>query len=123
MSGLPAQKGPAKLVATDAAGNTKTETFTLDIDATAPLVSIVSPAEGAALSGSETIAIESSDAGGGPVWVDVSLGGTPLGSLGGGKQVLSVNTAELLPGPHSLVVTATDQAGNQSVAKRGVLVE
>ncbi|GMV12015.1 MAG: hypothetical protein HS104_38790 [Polyangiaceae bacterium] len=123
MAGLPAQKGAAKLVATDAAGNTKTESFTLDIDATAPLVSIVSPAEGAALAGVATIIIESSDAGGGPVWVDVSLGGTPLGSLGGGKQVLSVNTAELLPGAHPLVVTATDQAGNQSVAQRSVTVE
>ncbi len=123
MQGLPEQEGPAKLVAIDAAGNEKTETFTLNVDGTPPLVSIVSPAEGATLGGAATLAIDSSDPGDGPVWVEVSLGGTPLGSLSGGKQTLAVNTAEVLPGPQELVVTATDQAGNVSVVKRAVVVK
>lgn len=123
MHDLPATQGSAKLVAIDAAGNTKTETFTLDVDGKPPAVSIVSPAAGATLGGAVALVVDSSDDGGGPVWVEVSLGGTPVGNLSGGKQTLTVNTADVLPGPRELVVTATDRAGNESVAKRNFVVQ
>lgn len=122
MKDLPAQVWPAKIVATDAAGNSKTESFTLNVDGAPPLVTILSPSEGATLSGTATVSIESNDPGDGPVWVEVTLGGTPVGNLTGGKQALTLSTADQLPGPKQLVVRATDQAGNERVVERSVFV-
>lgn len=123
MKELAPGKGTAQIVATDAAGNTRVETFVLDVDGTPPLVTILSPGEGEALGAAASLSVESSDPGGGPVWVEVTLGGTPMGNLTGGKQTLSLNAGELLPGKKQLVVKATDQAGNESVAERSVVVD
>jgi hypothetical protein len=120
MEELAPGKGTAQIVAEDAAGNTKTETFVLDVDGTPPLVSILAPNEGDSLGSTAVLSIESSDPGGGPVWVEVTLGGTPMGNLTGGKQTLTFGSIQVLPGPKQLVVKATDQAGNESVVERSV---
>jgi hypothetical protein len=122
-SELPPSEGSATLTALDAAGNSATETFSLVIDATPPAVAILSPLPDATLSGSARIEVSAGDAGGGPVWIDVALGGTPVGSASGPRAELTVDLAEFVAGPTTLTATAVDRAGNTSEAEISVVIE
>lgn len=112
-SALPLGANTAEIRAYDAAGNVATQPFELILDADPPVATIQSPAAGASLSGAFTIQLVATDPGDGPVWVDLSLGGTPLGSVPGPYVDLSVDTAELTPGPSTLVAVPVDAAGNR----------
>ncbi|MEZ4403199.1 MAG: Ig-like domain-containing protein [Kofleriaceae bacterium] len=90
------------VTATDRAGNaapTVTRTFT--VDNTPPAISLTAPAEGSFVRGVQTLSFAATDANPG-VTVTATLDGTPLAS---GQTV----SAE---GAHTVVVNATDAAGN-----------
>lgn len=123
MSGLAQGKGQAAIIATDAAGNTASEPFTLNIDGDPPAVSIASPIAGAKLSGKVAVAINASDPGGGPVFIELSLGGAPAGNAAGPTASLSLSTSDFAAGPAKLVAVARDQAGNESTASVDVVIE
>lgn len=115
--------GPATIIATDAAGNVTTETFTLDIDAEPPTVSITAPGPGATVTGEVEVTIEASDPGGGPVFIELSLGGAPVGNAAGPNAALGLITSDFVAGPAKLVAVARDHAGNQSTTSIDVIVE
>jgi hypothetical protein len=123
MSELPAVEGKAVLTATDAAGNAATKSFDLVIDGEPPIVAITSPAEGATLTGTISVTVTASDPGDGPVWLELSLGGTPIATGTGPAATFAIDTTEFAPGPALLVATATDRAGNQTVAKRSIAIQ
>jgi hypothetical protein len=123
MAELPAVEDEATIKAVDAAGNSVSETFTLVIDGAPPLVAITSPAEGATASGKLSVTISASDAGDGPVWIELSLGGTPVANGTGPSATLSIDTTEFAPGPTQLTAIATDRAGNQSTISRSIVIQ
>jgi hypothetical protein len=123
MAALPHGPGQAAIVATDAAGNSAVESFELLIDGEPPSVAITAPAEGASLSGVISVQLSASDPGGGPVWLELSLGGTPIGTATGPTATLKLDTSELVPGPATLVATASDQAGNLATITRAIVIE
>ncbi len=123
MSALPAIAGQAAIVATDAAGNSVVETFQLVIDGEPPNVAITSPAEGSTVSGTLTVDLTAGDPGGGPVWVDLLVNATPVATATAPQATLSIDTAELVPGPATLTAVARDQAGNQTTVSRQITIE
>jgi thermitase len=110
--------GPATLtaVAFDAAGNSRVSSgvaVTIANDRTAPVLAITSPANGAILSGQVTIATTASDNNGAAgitqrLYIDGALKSTAT------ARPLSIrwNTKPEKAGVHTIMVTATDRAGN-----------
>lgn len=123
MAKLPAGEDDAVITAIDAAGNSVSETVTLVIDGEPPVVAITSPAEGASVSGVLTVELSASDSGGGPVWLELALGGTPVATATGPSASLAVDTGELVSGPTTLTATAIDRAGNQSTTTRSIVIQ
>jgi alpha-tubulin suppressor-like RCC1 family protein/chitodextrinase len=109
-------------VARDAAGNSKTSisvTVTVNnvaSDTTAPTVSITSPANGATVANSITVAVSASD-NVGVVGVQFKVDGTNLGAedLSAPYQ-LTFDTTIVSNGSHALTAIARDAAGNTKTA-------
>jgi hypothetical protein len=57
------------------------------------------------------------------VWLDLSLGGTPVATATGPTATLTIDTADFAPGPTQLLATAIDRAGNQSTASRSIVIQ
>jgi hypothetical protein len=123
MQALAPGKGPATITATDAAGNVSSESFILDIDAEPPTVSITAPGAGATVTGDVEVTIEASDPGGGPVFIELRLGGAPVGSAAGPSAALGFSTSDFVAGPAKLSAIARDHAGNETVTSVDVIVE
>ncbi|MDR3578684.1 MAG: Ig-like domain-containing protein [Oryzomonas sp.] len=107
-------------VASDQAGNTTTDTRTITLDETAPQITIAQPADNSAtnvspltVSGSvnKTASVNVAVNGGS------SLAATPQDNNGFTVQV------PLAAGTNTITITATDQAGNFTTAKRTVLYD
>lgn len=115
---VPLAEGPHELTArgTDAAGNTSppSAAVTLVVDTTAPAVPVVTtPADGS-VTGDTTPDLGGTAEPGATVTVEVD--GAPLGTTtadGTGAWTLPLPTP-LADGPHEVVATATDAAGNTS---------
>ncbi len=91
-----------RVVATDAAGNTSTETRTFTIDKTAPSISLTGATDGALVKTDVTPVFSATDLH--LHGVAATLNGTPFTS----------GTAVTAEGDYTLVVTATDNCGNSS---------
>ncbi len=120
VTGLTEGHHRAQLTATDRAGNTATATVDFRVDTTPPTVAFSTPADGATVS-SSTVAVQwlVTDAGSGLSSVTISLdGGTAQGVTPGGTQAYS----GLADGPHTVVIKATDAAGNVRTTSLGFTV-
>ncbi|WP_291983732.1 Ig-like domain-containing protein [Luteitalea sp.] len=105
------------VVATDAAGNTSTQSVTVNRDATPPVVAITSPANGAVVRGPlVAVAGTASDAGGS---VTVIVNGEPVVVSGGAFST----TVPSPQGPLTITVVASDSAGNSATATATVTVD
>jgi hypothetical protein len=123
-SQLPEGHSEATMTAYDAAGNSTDTSFTLTIDSIPPDVQITSPAANTTVSGPFQVNLSATDPGDGPVWIEVSIGGTPAASAVGPSAIVALNADELTPGPVNLEAVAIDQAGNRSsIAKIPLIVE
>ena len=114
VTGLTDGDHQAQLSATDRAGNTAAATVDFRVDTTPPTVTFSTPADGATVS-SSTVAVQwlVTDAGSGLSSVTISLdGATAQGVTPGGTQTYS----GLADGQHSVVIRATDAAGNVRTA-------
>jgi hypothetical protein len=100
-------EGPHTLTVTvdDRAGNRTTVTRTFTIDTAAPTISLTAPADGAHVRGPVTITFAATDA---------NPGATATATLDG-AAITSPHTLNV-EGPHTLVVNATDAAGNPAAA-------
>ncbi|MBW2453880.1 MAG: hypothetical protein JRI68_05200 [Deltaproteobacteria bacterium] len=114
VAGLPQGVHEASLTAFDAAGNETTEPFTLTIDSIAPTVQIVSPPNGTVVTGMFEVTVHAIDLTSGPVWIELTIGGTPAATAVGPQATVLLNAAELTPGPTELCAIAHDEAGNPS---------
>ena len=114
-------------IAKDAAGNsaTATETVTVSnnvVDNIAPVVSITLPANGSTVSGTINITANATD-NVGVASVAISVDGTQEGGLiTTSPYSVSLNTATLSNGSHTITAVAKDAAGNSSTATDNVVV-
>jgi len=111
---LPQGMHEASLTAFDAAGNATTESFTYTIDTIAPTVQIVSPTTGTVVSGLFDVTVQAIDLSSGPVWIELTIGGTPAATAVGPQATVILNAGELAAGPTELCARAYDEAGNPS---------
>ena len=106
---------PATLTATatDAAGNTTTQTRTITVDRTAPTVQITSPTQGQkftqnpitiAVSGTDNVAVER---------IDVFDGTTKIGTVTGAQGTITWAGTN---GAHTLTAKGYDKAGNEATS-------
>lgn len=91
-------------------------------DTTAPTVSITSPAEGAAVSGTVSITANASD-NVGVSRVDFRVGGSLIGTDTSSPYSQSWDTNTVSDGLHTVSATAVDAAGNSAVASITVTVD
>jgi peptidoglycan/xylan/chitin deacetylase (PgdA/CDA1 family) len=98
-------------IAVDVAGNASTaRSLVLRVDLTPPVVTITAPANGSRVSGTVHVTGTAQD---NVVLVTLYIDGA-LRNLGTASTFnFSWNTASATPGPHTIFVRATDQAGNQ----------
>lgn len=115
-----ASSGNHTIVATakDGAGNTGQHSIsvsdnTVAADVTAPTVSITSPANGSAVSGTVTVALAASD-NVGIASVSLSVDGVLVGTLNSSPYNFSWNSSNVADGNHTLTAKALDAAGNSS---------
>ena len=110
------------LTVRDADGNADTDTLTVTVrDVTAPTVSIVSPSEGAIVSGSVPVTASASD-NVGVVRVEFFLDGAGVGQDTSPPYEVTLPPSGLGLGDHAIVATAHDAAGNSASASRNVTV-
>jgi hypothetical protein len=84
-------------------------------DTTAPTVSISSPAAGATVSGTVSVSVSASDAGG-IAKVELLVGSSVIGTATTSPATLSWNTTTLANGSYTLTARAYDKAGNMAVS-------
>lgn len=111
---LPEGSGAFSIQVWDATGNTITKDFDLLLDGTAPVVDIASPAPSTTVSGVFQVHATAADDSAGPVWISLSLGGTPIGTFIGPDADINVDTSDYAPGEVVLSAIALDEAGNES---------
>jgi outer membrane protein assembly factor BamB len=107
--------GPHAVVvaAADSAGDTTTKAVSFTVDTTPPSVSIAAPAAGAVTGSSVALAFSASDGGGsGVASTSCSLDGAAPTACTSGQLF-----GGLSAGPHTIVVSATDRAGNTGTAQ------
>jgi len=110
------------LTVRDAAGNTATDSLTVTVrDVTAPTVSIDSPAAGATVSGTITIAVSAND-NVGVVRAELRVDGDLVATDTSAPFSFSLNTANYSDGTHTIRVTVYDAAGNSAFTERTVTV-
>jgi hypothetical protein len=121
---FPEGSGKAELRVWDAVGNEVVEEVDLALDGTPPVASILSPTADSVLSGWVDVTVGGSDPGDGPVEIDVSVGGSPLGTLDGPVGTVGFDTSELAKGTVLVEAVARDAAGNESpVASVSVVIQ
>lgn len=86
---------------------------TLTADTTPPEVSISSPTEGLKIGSTLTISASARDAGG-LAWLQVAIDGIVVSSTTNGSISYKWNTRKERTGTHTIVVLATDKAGNKT---------
>jgi len=106
-------------VATDTAGNTATETRTIILDQTAPVVTITSPADNSITNQSQSTITGNVDK---LSVVTIKINGSePVPAVMAGLDFSLPVT--LAYGQNTIEVTATDTAGNKGTAKRTIILD
>ncbi len=110
-------------IATDGSGNSTTSSIQVSIaappppaDTTPPTVSITSPANGATVSGSVSIAASASDAGSGVTSVEFRVDGQLIATDATGPYSAVWNATGAASGPHTIEVKAIDGSGNSTTS-------
>ena len=96
------------------AGNTPTPPFDVVLDGKAPSLSVLSPADGATVSGAFDVELSAWDEGGGAAWIDLRIAGTSMATAVGPTATVTLDAAELAAGEVELEAVAFDEAGNAS---------
>lgn len=110
------------LTVTDGSGNAGTATMTVTVrDTTPPTVAITAPSAGATVNGTVTLSATASD-NVGVVRVEFRVDGVTLGNATSSPYTLSLNTATLTNGNHTLEAVAYDAAGNSATSSRTIRV-
>ena len=94
---------------------------TITHDAVSPLVRIVSPAEGATLTGAFTVDVEATDALAGIAVVELLIDGNVVGVTNVAPYRFSLEAA-FIGGPHTITARAADRAGNWTSASVAVMI-
>jgi len=110
---LPVGDAMLEVTARDAAGNARTMTRRLRIDATPPVATIAAPAPGATLQGSAELRVTASDDGPTPPLVDVWVGGARVLTSVPPGSPLRLDTSTLPAGASEIRVIPRDEAGNE----------
>jgi hypothetical protein len=118
---LPAGRRWARIVATDAAGNSAQESFELLVDATPPRVEILWPLPGASVGGLFEVRVDGSDEEG-DVQIELWAGGSPLTTVLGPTATVQLDATELVGGPLPIEAIAVDGAGNRSEPARCIVI-
>lgn len=95
---------------------------TITHDAVSPLVRIVSPAEGATLTGAFTVDVEATDALAGIAVVELLIDGNVVGVTNVAPYRFSLEAAAFIGGPHTITARAADRAGNWTSASVAVMI-
>lgn len=112
----------AQASTTDGGGRTATDSSTFTVDATAPAVAIVAPADGSSTNDTTpTISGTATPGASIEVFVDGVLVGTATAAADGTWSVTP--TMALPAGPHAARAVATDAAGNVATASSSFLVD
>jgi MYXO-CTERM domain-containing protein len=109
---VPLAEGPHTVMATasDDAGNTASDSNTFTVDLTAPAVAVTTPAEGSSTNDTTPAYSGTVEAG---ATVVITVDGVVLGNATvTGTTWTFTPTVPLLEGPHTVMATATDDAGN-----------
>ncbi len=118
---VPDGKATITAVAYDAAGNSRTSAalvVTVANDSTAPFLAITSPSNGASVSGQVTIATSTSDNNGAAgITQKLYIDGVLKATVTGRPLSMKWNAKRSSFGPHTIVVTAADAAGNSTTAQ------
>ncbi len=121
LQGLAEANHVVSLVAVDAAGNLASQTVVFGVDLTAPAVQLVTPVSGTWSNSHQIQAVwMSSDSGSGLDHDTVSLDGGAAISLTNTAGYIFPNVGE---GPHTVVVTAFDRAGNSASSSSTVSID
>jgi hypothetical protein len=113
--------GSAKIVARDAAGNERTQSFPLRIDGTRPVVAVAEPQPGTQVSGLLTVRLTATDDSGVAPVVDVWVGGARVLTGVSPATPIVIDTSTLPVGATEVRAVATDEAGNESLAARAAI--
>ena len=122
---IPVGSGPIStiaIVATDAAGNTSQQSLSLQVDRVSPAIAITTPAANAYLKGPSIAASGTVDD---VAIATVTVNGqpAPLSEIASGSGRTFTAQVASGDGPLTIVVVATDVAGNQSTSSRTVTVD
>lgn len=96
--------------------------MTIAHDAVSPLVRIVSPAEGATLTGAFTVDVEATDVLAGIAVVELLIDGNVVGVTNVAPYRFSLEAAAFIGGPHTITARAADRAGNWTSASVAVMI-
>jgi peptidoglycan/xylan/chitin deacetylase (PgdA/CDA1 family) len=101
----------------DVAGNAEpTNSQLIQVDSTAPSVSITSPTNGATVSGNTRITASASDSESGVASVAFYVDSTLIGSSSTSPWQVQWNTKKVNAGQHVLTAVATDRVGNRATS-------
>ena len=103
------------IVATDAAGNSASETRSVTLDTVAPAVAITSPASGAILASRVVTASGTAEAG-----AELTVNGVRVAVASAGTWSADLAFAD---GPHTITVRAVDAAGNVATVTRSITID
>lgn len=95
---------------------------TITHDDVPPVVRIVSPAEGATLTGAFTVDMEATDALSGIAVVELLVDGNVVGVTNVAPYRFSLEAESFTGGPHAVTARVTDRAGNQASASIGIVI-
>ena len=93
------------------------------VDSQNPTISIIAPEAGIALGGPVKILASAGDSGSGIESVKATVDGKDIGNLtlSGSNYELAWNSGSVSAGTHTLVITATDKAGNSASSQQEIL--
>ena len=92
------------------AGNSISAQYLVEIDAEAPALAILSPAEGSTVADTIEVVVSSDP----ETWIDLALGGTPIATLAGPDARTTIDASHFPLGRMSISASARDAAGNRS---------
>jgi peptidoglycan/xylan/chitin deacetylase (PgdA/CDA1 family) len=106
-----------KYRAWDVAGNVEaTKTQVVQVESTAPTVSITSPTNGATVTGNIRVTASASDSQSGVASVAFYVDNTLIGTSNSSPWQVQWNTKRVSAGQHVLTAVATDRAGNRATS-------
>jgi hypothetical protein len=122
---LPDGPHTLSVTATDAAGNTATQSIQITVDNTPPAVTCTAPLAGSKVRTPVTITCGATDVTSGVRTLTIAVDGLLISQLTGPAQpMVQISTkTPLKKGPHTLVTTGWDDAGNMGRLARSFRVQ